>query len=172
VQMAPIIEENETLEFRVYADMVADLYHIGHANFITKCVNQSTARLQKQYPDKNIKIYMIVGIHNDKGVESYKRLPICTMEERIGAMRSHRLVSDILPNAPFGISETFLDEHKIDLVCGNRCNTGDPVYDSQYDAAKLRNAFEIIERTPGISTSDLIERIIVRREEFSKVDNK
>merc|ERR1711879_570776 len=104
---------------------------------------------------------MMVGIHNDAAVASYKRTPVCTMEERIGAMESHKLVSEVLPNAPFGISHEFLDKHKIDLVCGN-AGCGDPVYDAQYDAPKKRDMFEIISRTPDISTTDIIARIIER----------
>ena len=46
----------------IYCDMVADLFHYGHVNFLKRC---------KQLGD-----YLIVGIHSDSDVESYKRKPI------------------------------------------------------------------------------------------------
>ena len=59
---------------RVYVDMVADLFHYGHANFL---------RQAKQFGD-----HLIVGIHSDEVVKEYKRTPILNMKERVDTVSS------------------------------------------------------------------------------------
>ncbi len=48
--------------------MVADLFHHGHVLFLQRA--------------RELGDYLIVGIHADDVVTSYKRRPILTMEER------------------------------------------------------------------------------------------
>ena len=76
---------------RVYVDMVADLFHYGHANFLKQA---------RQFGD-----FLIVGIHSDKVVEGYKRPPIMSMQERIDTVSSCRYVDEVLPNAPLTIDQ-------------------------------------------------------------------
>ena len=55
---------------RVYVDMVADLFHYGHVEFLKKA--------------RALGDYLLVGIHTDDIVASYKKgRPILTMEERV-----------------------------------------------------------------------------------------
>ncbi|HUV43590.1 MAG TPA: adenylyltransferase/cytidyltransferase family protein [Dehalococcoidales bacterium] len=63
---------------RVYADMVADLFHYGHVEFLRKV----------RAPGD----YLLVGIHSDDVVVPYKRRPILTMEERIAVVAGCRYV--------------------------------------------------------------------------------
>ena len=62
---------------RVYADMCADLFHAGHVNYL-KQLKQNVAP----------KVWLVVGVHSDATVKSYKRTPICTMEERIAVLEA------------------------------------------------------------------------------------
>ena len=73
---------------RVYADMVADLFHYGHVEFLKKA--------------RELGDYLIVGIHADEILEDYKRKPILTMEERIISVAGCRYVDEVLPSAPPG----------------------------------------------------------------------
>lgn len=59
---------------RIYIDMVGDLFHYGHVNALKQCKDEGD--------------YLIVGVHSDKTVESYKRTPILNMDERIGVIES------------------------------------------------------------------------------------
>ena len=61
---------------RVYLDIVADLFHIGHLNLFKKAKLLDTD------------VYLIVGIHSDESVESYKRVPIIKQEQRYEIVRS------------------------------------------------------------------------------------
>ena len=49
----------------MYVDMVADLFHYGHVNFL---------RQARECGD-----YLLVGVHADETVMTYKRRPILSM---------------------------------------------------------------------------------------------
>ncbi len=57
---------------RVYADIVGDLFHYGHIEFL----RQSRA----------LGDYLLVGVHSDDAVLAHKRKPILTMEESPAGM--------------------------------------------------------------------------------------
>ena len=87
---------------RVYVDMVADLFHYGHANFLEKA---------RRFGD-----HLIVGIHSDKVVAEYKRSPIMTMKERVDTVSSCRYVDEVIPDAPLIVDQEWITTHRIDLV--------------------------------------------------------
>ena len=53
----------------VYVDMCADLFHYGHVRILKNA--------------KSLGNILVVGIHSNETIESYKRTPIMSMEERI-----------------------------------------------------------------------------------------
>ena len=127
----------------VYVDMVADLFHFGHANFL---------RAAREHGD-----YLKVGIHSDEVVRGYKRTPILTMEERIGAVESCRYVDEVLPNAPLSVSKEWITTHGIDLVVhGDDFN--EELLDLCYKDPVEMGIVRTVTYTPGISTTDIIAR--------------
>ncbi len=54
---------------RVYADMMADLFHYGHIEFLRQA--------------RTLGDYLLVGIHSDEEVEAHKRRPVLTLDERV-----------------------------------------------------------------------------------------
>ena len=92
-----------------YTDTVSDLFHFGHLNYLTQIYNMYI---------KNTEKLLYIGIHNDKTVESYKRVPIMTMEERIKSVKLLApFVNKIIPNAPLNISEEYFKKHNISYTC-------------------------------------------------------
>jgi len=87
---------------RVYVDVVGDLFHAGHVEFFKQ------ARAEGDY--------LIVGIHNDAAVESDKRTPYLTMEERKIPIEACRYVDEVILNAPVGVSKEWIRKYEIDLV--------------------------------------------------------
>ena len=85
---------------RVYVDMVADLFHSGHVNFLKQA---------KECGD-----YLIVGVHSDKDVASYKRKPIIGEKNRCEMIKSCRYVDKVINNAPLMITKEFIDYNEID----------------------------------------------------------
>ncbi len=132
---------------RVYASMVADLFHYGHVNFLRK------ARAEGDY--------LIVGLISDEETTPYKRKPLLSLDERVKVVQGCRYVDEVLPNAPLEATEEWITKHNIDIV----------VHGDDFDQSKINKFFSypykkgmlrIVPYTSGISTSELIARIKTR----------
>ena len=128
---------------RVYADMVADLFHYGHMRFLKKA--------------RAIGDYLLVGIHADDVLVSYKRRPILTMEERVASVAECRYVDEALPNAPLMVDRAWIEKYNIDLVVH-----GDDFSQEQqeyyYKVPIEMGIFRTVAYTQGISTTEIIRR--------------
>ena len=129
---------------RVYVDMVADLFHYGHANFLKQA---------KQLGD-----HLIVGIHSDEVVKEYKRSPVMTMEERVETVSSCRYVDEVVPNAPLVIDQEWLNTHRIDLVVHGD-DFSEEMEQLCYKIPIDMGIFRLVSYTSEISTTDIIQRI-------------
>tara|TARA_Y100000996_G_scaffold414456_1_gene405372 strand:- start:1451 stop:1876 length:426 start_codon:yes stop_codon:yes gene_type:complete len=128
---------------RIYVDMVGDLFHFGHVNLLKQA--------------RELGDYLIVGVHSDKVVEGYKRLPIMTMEERIATIFSCRYVDEVIPNAPLSIDLKWINKHNIDMVVhGNDISKG--LDQNWYKVPFEMGILHLIPYTSGISTTDIIKR--------------
>ena len=131
----------------IYVDMCGDIFHYGHVRFLEKA---------KQLGD-----ILLVGIHSDKTIESYKRKPIFTMEERIEIVKANKWVTKVIEDAPLYITEEYINKHNIDLIAipSNR---------TQEEIQKMciipynKNMLRFIDYTDEISTTKIIERIVNR----------
>ncbi len=128
---------------RVYADMVADLFHYGHVEFL------KTAR--------ELGDYLVVGIHADDIIEDYKRRPILTMDERVASVAGCRYVDDVLPNAPLSPDRAWIEEHEISLVVHGDDFTPEQL-DRFYRVPIEMGIYRTVPYTPGISTTEIIRR--------------
>ena len=128
---------------RVYADMVADLFHFGHMRFLKKA--------------RALGDYLLVGIHSDDVLVSYKRRPILTMEERVASVAECRYVDEVVPSAPLMIDRAWVEKYRIDLVVH-----GDDFSQEQieyyYEVPVELGIFRLVAYTPSISTTEIIRR--------------
>tara|TARA_Y100001970_G_C14110771_1_gene790740 strand:+ start:757 stop:1161 length:405 start_codon:yes stop_codon:yes gene_type:complete len=129
---------------RVYVDMVADLFHYGHANFL---------RQARQFGD-----HLIVGIHSDEIVKAYKRPPIMTMNERIEIVSSCRYVDEVIADAPLVIDQEWLNIHQIDLVVHGD-DFSEEMEQLCYKIPIDLGIFRLVSYTSQISTTEIIQRI-------------
>jgi len=134
----------------LYTDMVADLFHYGHVEYIKQIYNL------KEPGDK-----LIVGILNDKAVESYKRTPIMTMEERIAVVSCCKYIDQIIPNAPLLIDMEYVKLHNIDRIFIPDNRTEDEIEFMVKDPYRFGMVSKI-PYTHAVSTSDIIKRIQAR----------
>lgn len=129
---------------RVYVDMVADLFHYGHAELL---------RRAHQLGDT-----LIVGIHSDASTAAYKREPFLTMEERIRVVESCRYVDEVIPNAPTVVTADWIERFRIDLVVH-----GDDFSEEElgryYGVPIGLGIFRTVPYTGGISTGDIARRM-------------
>ena len=129
---------------RVYVDMVGDLFHMGHVEFLERA--------------RTCGDWLIVGVLFDEVAAAYKRRPIMTLAERVAVIAACRHVDEVVPDAPYALTLEFLDAHDIALVVhGDDISAAalDEVFGPIAAAGELR----LVQYTAGISTTDLIRRI-------------
>jgi len=127
----------------VYCDGVFDLFHRGHMNHIRNASEYGTR--------------ILVGVVSDENVKSYKREPVMTMEERMETVKTFGVANQVIPDAPMVIDQQFLDAWNIHVVCISPEYSSDD--DNYYALPRRLGILRVMERTPGISTTDLIGRI-------------
>ncbi|KAH9624798.1 hypothetical protein KSS87_007536 [Heliosperma pusillum] len=123
---------------RVYADGIYDLFHFGHARSLEQA-KQSDAITHK-----------------------FKGKTVMNEAERYESLRHCKWVDEVIPDAPWVVNQEFLDKHKIDFVAHDSLPYADTsgAGNDVYEFVKAAGRFKETQRTDGISTSDIIMRIV------------
>ena len=128
---------------RVYADMVADLFHYGHVEFL----KQVSA----------LGDYVLIGINSDDEAQKHKRRPINSMDVRIANVAACQYVDEVIPNASWVFDPAWIEKYNIDLVVH-----GDDYSDEKkqliYKVPIEMGIFRAVTYTKGISTTKLIQQ--------------
>ncbi|KAF9344990.1 hypothetical protein BGX26_003672 [Mortierella sp. AD094] len=133
---------------RIYCDGIYDLFHFGHA----KALEQA----KKSFPD----VYLIVGVCDDVLTHSRKGKTVMTDKERYESVRHCKWVDEVVESAPWVVDQAFLDRHQIDYVAHDDIPYKSVDSDDVYAFVKNKGQFLPTQRTDGVSTSDLITRIV------------
>ncbi|KAJ3259612.1 Choline-phosphate cytidylyltransferase B [Boothiomyces macroporosus] len=139
---------NENKPVRVYCDGVYDLFHLGHMRALEQA--------KKVLPN----VYLLVGVCGDKIVHEKKGITVMTERERYESVRHCKWVDQVIEDAPWVIDQAFLDKHSIDYVAHDAIPYADAGADDVYAFVKSAGKFLATQRTEGISTSDLIGRVV------------
>jgi len=141
---------------RIYCDGIYDLFHYGHA--------RSLEQVKIMFP----RIHLIVGVCDDAMTHKYKGKTVMNEYERAESLRHCRWVDQVIEHAPWVIDQEFLDRYQIDFVAhddipyasqGGDAQNSAPIQDV-YKFVKDQGRFIATKRTAGISTSDLITKIV------------
>lgn len=140
---------DETPKKIVYTDIVGDLFHAGHVEFFKKA---------RSFGD-----YLIVGVLADDVVEGYKRVPILSLEERVKVVEACKYVDEVIVAPPLRLTEEMIKELHIDYVVhGDDFNK--ELLEDQYGVSLKNGIFRSVPYTKGISTTNIIHRIVERYE--------
>jgi len=138
-------------EVRGYFDGCFDTMHSGHYNAL---------RQAKQFCD-----VLVVGVHSDEEITRNKGRPVMRQAERYELLSHVKWIDEIMYDTPYSPLMSTLAAARADF-----CIHGDdlPVgadgrgaYDEMRDNGKLKT----VKRTVGVSTTDLIERILKATDE-------
>ena len=124
-----------------YTYGVYDLFHIGHLNLFKRI---------KQNCDK-----LIVGVHNDEQVMTYKNKPIINYLDRLEIVKACRYVDEIYENADLITTDDILIKLKADYVFAGNEN---PEYLKKYYQVSPDKLI-LLNRTENISTSKIKEKL-------------
>ncbi|XP_032889060.1 choline-phosphate cytidylyltransferase B isoform X2 [Amblyraja radiata] len=97
---------------------------------------------------------------SDDLTHQYKGFTVMNEIERYDALRHCRYVDEVIRDAPWTLSPEFLEKHKIDFVAHDDIPYSSAGSDDVYKHIKEAGMFVPTQRTEGISTSDLITRIV------------
>ncbi|KAH9818758.1 choline-phosphate cytidylyltransferase [Melampsora americana] len=133
---------------RIYADGVYDLFHYGHALQLRQC--------KLFFPN----VYLMVGVCSDELVRKYKASPVLTSAERYESVANCKWVDEVVEDAPWQVDSEFMEKHQIDYVAHDEEPYASVDSDDVYAYAKSQGKFLPTRRTDGVSTSELLQRIV------------
>lgn len=149
-------------EIRIFMDGAFDMQHYGHMNAFRLARSLGT--------------HLIVGVNSDESITRCKGAPLMTNEERLTMVKTCKFVDEVVEDCPYVMSPEYLEwvikEYKVDYVV----HGSDPCFtlDGQdvYASAKAAGKFRTIPRTEGVSTSDILGRILVMTREHHIYNRK
>ncbi len=132
----------------IYADVVCDLFHLGHVEFFRQARALGDA--------------LVVGLVSDADAASYKNPPVLTFAERLAVVRACRHVDRVLEEpAPLHASAAFLDHIGAAFCChGDDMSAAELRfwYGDLVDCGRLK----VVRYTAGISSRQVFERVAER----------
>jgi ethanolamine-phosphate cytidylyltransferase len=132
---------------RIWVDGCFDFSHHGHAG----------ALLQARKLGKEL----VVGIHSDEAILENKGPTVMTLQERVAAVDACRWVSKSVPHAPYVTSLPWVSHYGCYYVVHGDDITSDSNGEDCYRFVKAAGRFLVVKRTPGISTTDLVGRMLL-----------
>jgi cytidyltransferase-like protein len=144
------ILSGEKKEIRIFMDGAFDLLHFGHMNAFRLARSLGT--------------HLVVGVNSDESITQCKGAPLMSDHERLTMVSACKFVDEVIPGCPYIMSSEYLnwaiEKYKIDYVI----HGDDPcIVDGKdvYAAAKEAGKFRTIPRTCGVSTTDIVGRMLL-----------
>jgi len=137
----------ELLEGRLWVDGCFDFFHHGHAGAVVQA---------RQLGDE-----LYAGVHSDEDILENKGPTVMTLRERLLATDACRWVTKSVPYAPYVTQLDWISHFGCKYVVHGDDITSDSSGEDCYRFVKAANRFKVVKRTPSISTTDLVGRMLL-----------
>jgi choline-phosphate cytidylyltransferase len=111
-------------------------------------------------------VHLIAGVSGDEETIRLKGKLVMTEDERAASVLMCRYVDEVVMPCPWVLTLEFLERNDIDFVAHDDIPYTSAGSDDIYSVIKKAGRFKATQRTEGISTSDLIMRIIKDYDEY------
>ncbi|XP_002519980.2 ethanolamine-phosphate cytidylyltransferase [Ricinus communis] len=146
---------------RVYMDGCFDMMHYGHCNAL---------RQARALGDE-----LVVGVVSDAEIIANKGPPVTPLHERMIMVNAVKWVDEVIPDAPYAITEEFMkklfEEYNIDYIIHGDDPCVLPDGTDAYALAKKAGRYKQIKRTEGVSSTDIVGRMLLCTRERSISDS-
>ncbi|KAL6170795.1 choline phosphate cytidylyltransferase [Exserohilum turcicum] len=132
---------------RIWVDGCFDFAHHGHAG----------AMLQARQLGQEL----YVGVHSDEAILENKGPTVMRLDERVTAVEACRWATKAIPRAPYVTSLPWITHYGCQYVVHGDDITSDSDGRDCYRYVKQAGRFKVVKRTPGISTTDLVGRMLL-----------
>jgi len=136
---------------RIFIDGAFDLTHFGHMNAFRQA--------------RALGDYLIVGVNSSESVAEAKGLPpVLSDSERQAVVAACRFVDEIVPASPYIMTAEYIKELDEKYGIDFFVHGDDPCFvdgKDVYEAAKLAGKFQTVPRTEGISTTEIVGRLLL-----------
>ncbi|KAJ5099229.1 hypothetical protein N7532_006230 [Penicillium argentinense] len=140
-------EDQPISEDKIWVDGCFDFTHHGHAGAMLQA-----RRLGKE---------LYVGIHSDQAILENKGPTVMSLDERVSAVDACRWATQSVPHAPYVTYLPWVSHYGCKYVVHGDDITSDSDGNDCYRFVKAAGRFKVVKRTPGISTTDLVGRMLL-----------
>lgn len=144
---------DEKNPIRIYSDGVFDCFHYGHARLFQK--------IKKMFKH----VHLIIGVCLDSDIIQSKGMPIMNDQERRESVTHCKWVDEVV-EGPWVITEEYLDKIGAHYIAHDPEPYKYKNIDDLYGVFKEKKRFIATTRTDGISTTDIINKVVSNHEEY------
>jgi ethanolamine-phosphate cytidylyltransferase len=139
-------EDVEISDSRLWIDGCFDFFHHGHTGVMLQSRRLGTE--------------LLVGLHSDADIAANKGPTVMSLPERVAAVNACRFSTKCVPHAPYVTSLPWISHYGCRYVTHGDDITSDASGEDCYRFVKKAGRMKIVPRTPGISTTDLVGRML------------
>ncbi len=145
-QEIPIWPQNSSKR-RIYTRLVGDLFHQGHINFLQAARALGSHLTVCVVPDARV-------------LQNKGKQPVMTQAERVAVVSACRYVDTVITESPVNATLEFMQSNDFHVYTFACASEQEKIEKYQQCAALPTSMIQEIEYTAGISTSDLVTRIL------------
>lgn len=139
--------DQEIKDSSIWIDGCFDFSHHGHAGAMLQARRLGTE--------------LVVGVHSDEAILENKGPTVMDLDERVIAVNACRWSTKAIPHAPYVTSLPWISHYGCQFVVHGDDITSDSSGEDCYRFVKQAGRFKVVKRTPGISTTDLVGRMLL-----------